>query len=874
MSEPFKIRVGSKSNKGTLKSENDDRILIGMDPAANDWLFSPDPVQVGEFGTVLLLADGLGDNENGGSAAQSICKTIKKLFDETLELPPSDEEKMRLLIKFFQIAQKQLHTYNLEHQAHKNIGASATLVLLLENKAFIVWLGNCRVYRYNSKEVGKSFFSDMPNLELLTVDHTFETEKVLFDGYREEKYLYPNGISKYVSTEISSSDISMTVVSLRKRDRILICSEGLFSALADENIQDILSSSEDPEIAADVLISRAFNNGAEKNISAIVTDILEVETGIPVIENPDIPDIAKARLLYGTPIASEVLPPVTIDIPKKEKTISLEEDLVPVKLRTVMPEPELNSPVEDQTPKNDEDPEIDTQAEGQISLEWPIDEHPGQIDLPSENEATEEDYQDEFENETENPDLQDEEAVDSTVTPLMPEVPQSQIQGEMAERLARLKIKMTVYPDPEDKASESTEKSPTESISLLTPNKDDENARHISINSDEDMEEEADLVETEKIPEPFEEDIFEDIIIHENDDEEDTEIEEEPDQEEPVEIPEPFESAILPLSEEFVIDLEEDSEVEHDVEHSDDSEEELYEEPEDKIDEEEEDVEEKYGQEEEIELELEPVIPVEAVATKNVVDEIPVSGIVHSGVSVQKPIAHLIGADKDNNSPETSEKKSKLWPYFVVLGFLILIPIWICKDNSALNSDSNLDGASAALSTGEENPSNPSADIVPLDTLSEQVSEPEPEPEVIEEDETEIVNPPKSVVPDPETEKPKEKKKEETKPKSDSRQPKYDAEIEKNKHQLLGEVQALLQQKNQLCKQISTYGKNAPESKSESIKQVQNKCAQLGQKFSSIYDLKSGYFKTVRYDFMKGTIKSIRVSMDQIDQQFKTIRGE
>src|SRR5690606_2073074 len=114
MSEPFKIRVGSKSNKGTLKSENDDRILIGMDPAANDWLFSPDPVQVGEFGTVLLLADGLGDNENGGTAANAICKTIKKLFDETLELPPSDDEKLRLLVKFFQIAQKQLQSLGIE----------------------------------------------------------------------------------------------------------------------------------------------------------------------------------------------------------------------------------------------------------------------------------------------------------------------------------------------------------------------------------------------------------------------------------------------------------------------------------------------------------------------------------------------------------------------------------------------------------------------------------------------------------------------------------------------------------------------------------------------------------------------------------------
>jgi serine/threonine protein phosphatase PrpC len=870
MSEPFKIRVGSKSNKGTLKTENDDRILIGMDPAANDWLFSPDPVQVGEFGTVLLLADGLGDNENGGSAANVICKTIKKLFDETLELPPYDEEKLRLLLKFFQIAQKQLHTHSLENPAHKNIGASATLVLLLENKAFIVWLGNCRVYRYNAKGIGKTYFSDLSNLELLTVDHTFETEKELFDDYRKERYFYPDGISKYVSTEIISPDISMTVVSLKKRDRILLCSEGLFSALTNENIQDILSSSEDPEIAADELISRAFNNGTEKNISAIVTDILEVEAGIPVIENTEIQDVGKARILYGIPVADEVLPPLPIEIIKKEKTISSDEDLVPVKLRTVMPEPELTSPLDDQSAENDDIPEIDTPAAGQIELEWPVENQNTQIDIPIVEEEPGEDKDEDIEDDTEEPGMHEEEPTHSIDAPLMPDTPQSQIKGEMAERLARLKIMMTVYPDPEDKTQENDDKFPIESESLVA--QEDDNSGIISHEYDDEIEEEGELGESEAIP--FEEDNFEDIIIQEYDAEVEEDIETEEEQDEFIEIPEPFESAILPLSEDFEIDLGENTSVEpEEEEYEKDYEDEFTEEPESDIEElEEEEKEAEYEDEEQQEIEMETVFTSNVIEPQQTEVKASASETMNTGVSVQKPIAHLIGAEREDKGPETSEKKSKLWPYFLVLGFLILIPIWICKDNSELNSDNNLDGASASISTVEENPSNQSADVVPLDTVSEQVAE--PEPEETEEEEAEIINPPVTAVPDPETEKPKEKKKEETKPKSDSRQPKYDAEVEKNKHQLLGEVQALLQQKNQLCKQISTYGKNAPESKSESIKQVQSKCDQLGQKFSSIYDQKSGYFKTVRYDFMKGTIKSIRVSMDQIDQQFKAIRGE
>ncbi len=895
MSEPFKIRVGSKSNKGTLKSENDDRILIGMDPAANDWLFSPDPVQVGEFGTVLLLADGLGDNENGGSAAQAICKTIKKLFDETLELPPYDDEKLRLLLKFFQIAQKQLQTQSLENPSHKNIGASATLVLLLENKAFIVWLGNCRAYRYNAIEPGKSFFSDQPNLELLTVDHTFETEKVLFDEYREQKYFYPSGISKYVSTEVNAQEISATIVSLKKRDRILICSEGLFSSLSNENIREILGTTDDPELTADELISRAFNTGTEKNISAIVTDILEIEAGIPAIENPDISLIEKARMLYGAPIANQVLAPVPKETPvapiKKEKGMLLAEDLVPVKLRTVMPDPELNTPTDKQTPAEeqipaeaqiseeeqipiDDETEKNVQASGQIAIEWPVEQQGAENDQPVENEEIEE----ELEEETENEEQPEEDTADSIITPLAPESPQSQIQGEMAERLARLKIKMTVYPDPEDRAQEINEKSVVETNIDLTEAEDKDATKYVSIDLNDEMETNDELEENEGLQEPSEDIILDYTIANGFEEERDEAVETDLDTEEFSETPVPFTGTNISESKEPILESAEEDE-EETISEQDEEENEFEEDlpEEEEIDTEADEEQEEENEEQETEDEQEDVIPVVAseieFPDRPSVSETAAPGTIHAGTPVQKPIAHLITAEKDDSNTGTSEKKSKLWPYFVVLGFLILIPIWICRDNSGLSTDNNMYDASAAIPIGEETTENQPEDIIPLESEPEQ--EPaEEEVDDADEDETEIVNPPAAVVPDPETEKPKEKKKEETKPKSDSRQPKYDADVEKNKHQLLGEVQALLQQKNQLCKQISTYGKNAPESKSESIKQVQNKCDQLGQKFSSIYDQKSGYFKTVRYDFMKGTIKSIRVSLEQIDQQFKAIREE
>src|SRR5690606_7299609 len=97
--------------------------------------------------------------------------------------------------------------------------------------------------------------------------------------------------------------------------------------------------------------------------------------------------------------------------------------------------------------------------------------------------------------------------------------------------------------------------------------------------------------------------------------------------------------------------------------------EDLTENPELELEEDEIEKEKEEEEEQEGEIEAEPFIATADSLPEQTISEAPVSEKIHAGAPVQKPIAHLIGAEKDDNNSATSEKKSKLWPYFVVLGF-------------------------------------------------------------------------------------------------------------------------------------------------------------------------------------------------------------
>ena len=51
---------------------------------------------------------------------------------------------------------------------------------------------------------------------------------------------------------------------------VLLCTDGLTNMLAENEILDIITKTEDPQVACDALIQNANNRGGEDNITVII----------------------------------------------------------------------------------------------------------------------------------------------------------------------------------------------------------------------------------------------------------------------------------------------------------------------------------------------------------------------------------------------------------------------------------------------------------------------------------------------------------------------------------------------------------------------------------------------------------------------------
>ncbi len=55
----------------------------------------------------------------------------------------------------------------------------------------------------------------------------------------------------------------------------MLCSDGLFNEVTDEHIAEVLTDTEDPQEAAEILVRMANEGGGRDNITVVIVDVVE-----------------------------------------------------------------------------------------------------------------------------------------------------------------------------------------------------------------------------------------------------------------------------------------------------------------------------------------------------------------------------------------------------------------------------------------------------------------------------------------------------------------------------------------------------------------------------------------------------------------------
>ncbi len=245
------MRGIGKTDVGRVRANNEDSIFIKNEP-------------LGVLPNLYVVADGMGGHK-AGEVASSLA--IRYCCDYLNSVEVCRGEILDTLIDAVRFANAKVHEFSKSDESCSNMGTTFVGCSVAGNTAYIVHVGDSRLYR-----VGSDY------LEQITTDHSYVEEMVRAGKLtHEEAENHPdrNIITRAVGTN-DNVEADGIVLNVNSGDILLICSDGLNTMLKDDRILDIIKDSGcSLEQRLDKLIDSANENGGRDNISAILIDFGE-----------------------------------------------------------------------------------------------------------------------------------------------------------------------------------------------------------------------------------------------------------------------------------------------------------------------------------------------------------------------------------------------------------------------------------------------------------------------------------------------------------------------------------------------------------------------------------------------------------------------
>jgi serine/threonine protein phosphatase PrpC len=162
-------------------------------------------------------------------------------------------------------ANKAILNYGEEQSSARGLGCTVTTALVQDDEAFIANIGDSRTYLYRDG-----------TLEPLTKDHSLVYRLVEAKQIEpDDIYSHPqrNLIYRSLGAGHKSVDPDVFHTSLRAGDSLLLCSDGLWEMVRNEDLLKVLKENSEAQKICDILIDLANANGGEDNITAVLVQI-------------------------------------------------------------------------------------------------------------------------------------------------------------------------------------------------------------------------------------------------------------------------------------------------------------------------------------------------------------------------------------------------------------------------------------------------------------------------------------------------------------------------------------------------------------------------------------------------------------------------
>jgi len=264
----IKIRVAVRcENAG--RDYNEDNWFIDSNISDGKASFHTDEtISLGEKGALLVVCDGMGGTNAGEIASASAINTIKEWFTAdklTEEVLASPETYIKRAITE---ADRRIKEEGKKDKSKEGMGTTIVLAWFYDDDVYIGWCGDSRAYRYNPAY----------GLERLSHDHSYVQELVDAGKLTEDMALdHPdsNIITRSLGDPRQKTHPDIISKPIRENDIILLCSDGLWGVLRDNEIESVMTQHLTNMVGCrDALWNESERVGWTDNVTVVLCQIV------------------------------------------------------------------------------------------------------------------------------------------------------------------------------------------------------------------------------------------------------------------------------------------------------------------------------------------------------------------------------------------------------------------------------------------------------------------------------------------------------------------------------------------------------------------------------------------------------------------------
>ena len=248
---------------GVVRMNNEDNFIIRSVSTRIATTQSVDGKVTGNAqGNIFIVADGMGGMAAGEVASQMAVELVASRLIEQLKQhsPRSQSAFAKILAGTVEETNRLVLEESKRNSELKGMGTTLTAAAIHYSSICFAQLGDSRAYLVRNGHIAQ-----------MTQDQSLVAQLVATGALRpEDAKTHPqrNVILQALGVQ-SHIDVAITWADLKRGDRLVLCSDGLWGKIDPDEIEDHLDRY-DPVSACEVLVKLARERGGEDNITVVV----------------------------------------------------------------------------------------------------------------------------------------------------------------------------------------------------------------------------------------------------------------------------------------------------------------------------------------------------------------------------------------------------------------------------------------------------------------------------------------------------------------------------------------------------------------------------------------------------------------------------